>query len=193
VSQVFFSHFINSALWDRAGWWATLFGNSGDASPPVLGIAFHNEVAGRQIFQEFRDRVGRRDVYEEIRVSIVEGEIPNVEPGYAVIIGSEPRNTLARLEAEGRGLGFDPETDTEMANMRIHHMPAPQSSNLANFKKWFSAVGRYHLLPVFGTLSRPELALDLAIQKKEIRLCTFEDLADDDFDAETLRETYSLS
>lgn len=91
---------INIELWDRARWSGAILMWAPE-KPPVLGLAFQNESAGRKIFEEWRSRYGERDVYEELRVAIVEGDIPGADPGYSIHIGTDPEAAVRRFRAAG--------------------------------------------------------------------------------------------
>ncbi len=82
---------INSPVWDRAGWKAAFFvHDKKNDRPPCLGLAFQNGDEGRRLFDEWRKYLGAEDIYDELRVVIVEGSVPGQEPGYFVHISSNP-------------------------------------------------------------------------------------------------------
>ncbi len=83
---------INVDLWNEAKWRGTVFLHY-PGEPPILGLGFLNENPARQIFEEWHKRYGDRDAFEELRVSIVEGEIKGEQPGYTVHISVDFENT----------------------------------------------------------------------------------------------------
>jgi hypothetical protein len=91
---------IDVDLWDAAMWRATFF-LWVPAKPPVLGLAFRNKALAREIFEGWRARYGDSDEYEELRVSIVEGDVEGEEHGYSVHVGADPGAALKRLKAAG--------------------------------------------------------------------------------------------
>jgi len=167
-SEAFFQSFIDPELWDQAKWHATLFiGASDDSEPPILGIVFKNITAGRKVFEQWIDRLGTLDAYEELRISIVEGDIPNQEPGYSVLVTANLPNIIARLEK------IKPEFKPThfMVLSRMHRMnPAPGSPHLPNFKRVYGIHRRFLLIPAEIDMKTMQATphLDLAIEKREI-------------------------
>ncbi len=77
--------------------------------PPIMGLVFSGDIeAGKTIFSDWLKRLGRRDAYGELRISIIEGDIPGLEPGYSVHITSDPANTMVRAQVEGKKIEFPP-------------------------------------------------------------------------------------
>src|SRR5579872_1835488 len=102
--DVFVQLFIDPEKWDAARWKATaFFHDPSGARPPCLGIVFENIDAGKQIFSDWLKRVTKVDRFDEIRISVVEGEILGQGPGYSVHISSDPDHTAKRPEMLGRG------------------------------------------------------------------------------------------
>lgn len=63
---------IDTNLWDRAKWRGTLFGHV-EGMPPFLGIMFENGQAGQAIFRAWRERWGKEDGDDALRVAIITG------------------------------------------------------------------------------------------------------------------------
>jgi hypothetical protein len=91
---------IDIELWNEAKWLATFFMFS-PGLPPILGLGFLNKEPARKIFEKWHQRYGVRDEFEELRVSIVEGDIKGEDPGYTVHIGADTDNTLKRYREAG--------------------------------------------------------------------------------------------
>ena len=73
--DVFLQTFIDPVKWDAARWKATaFFHDPKGVRPPCLGIVFDNIGTGKQIFSDWLKRLGNVDQYDELRISIVEGE-----------------------------------------------------------------------------------------------------------------------
>jgi hypothetical protein len=138
---------VDFELWDRANWRATVFmvAENGDG-PPVLGLGFVNEDPARQIFRDWRERYGPRDKFEELRVSVIEGEIPRRAPGYSVHVGADPENVFRRYKE----LGLMADGDLLAVNSRINRMNAPNSPKLAGFKEAYGRFKSYFLAPVLS-------------------------------------------
>jgi len=166
--------------WNRAQWRATVFLSHRDPSvPPCLGIGFENGAIGREVFAELRARIGDDDVYDELRISIIEGDIPGKEPGYSVHVFSEPDNTAKRL-------GEPPVTGDITIVSKVHRMnPRPDSPYLPQFKRDFSRHGRYLLIPATYEPQTGSAVphIDVAIGKHHIHLRHASEIAQDDIDA----------
>jgi SEFIR domain len=159
---------INVDLWNRAKWRGTLIARC-EGLPPILGLGFLDEEAARQIFEGWHKRYGDRDTFEELRVSIIEGEISGELPGYTVHISADLENTIKRYKSAG--LEVDVENSMFMMVSRLNRMnPAPGSKNLEMFKELFRHYKTYSLAPAVmkpdGSAVKP--MLDLAIVKNTI-------------------------
>ncbi len=74
---------INTELWDRACWIGIAI-LSDKKSAPYLGLVFQNMDAAIDIFENWNKDFGHRDLYEEIRIAIIEDDIQGKEYGYTV-------------------------------------------------------------------------------------------------------------
>lgn len=136
---------IDVELWNAARWSGT-FMMMYESGPPVLGLAFLNEQAARRIFEQWHARYGDNDAFEELRVSIIEGDIKGEEPGYSVHIGTDFDNLIKRYKHAG--LDVNPSADMFMSIERIHRMnPSPGSQNLRIFKEAYRLHKNYLLVP----------------------------------------------
>jgi hypothetical protein len=134
---------IDVELWSEAKWRATFFMFS-EASPPILGLGFLNEEPARKIFQQWHQRYGDRDEFEELRISIIEGEIKGEDRGYSVHIGADLDNTLKRY----REAGLKTNNSLLLMVSRLNRMnPPPDSKNLESFKRAYRSRKTYFLIP----------------------------------------------
>jgi len=125
---------IDIDLWNKAKWRATFFSYVPN-QPPILGLAFRNKDAAIKIFEGWHERYGSNDDYEELRISIVEGEIEGEEPGYSVHITGDPDNAIKRF----KDAGYEFDDDIFMSISRLNRMnPAPDSKHLQMFKKLYT-------------------------------------------------------
>lgn len=181
MSEMFYQNFIDIDRWNAAGWIAVAFIiDVTYQRAPVMAIVFENGEIGKQIFSGLIDRVGEVDEFEELRIAIVEGDIPGQDPGYSVQLGSDPMATMRRAEAMGEVL----EADMFVVGSRIHRMnPAADSRNLPMFKDAFYRKAAYILAP--ASLEDGNLVADfeLGIVKKSIHFRHVDELSDDDLDA----------
>lgn len=175
---------VDTQLWDQAQWKAVVFGADG-TNPPLLGLAFKNREAAEQIFREWRGMFGQVDSREEIRVSIIEGEIPGEAPGYTVHING-------KLEEQLKRNGFHAH-DAAGAQLvmagRFQRMQAANGSrNLELFKHEFARLGRYFLVPVIlDDQDKLELLVELAIGKCEVLLRQANEIPENDLDYGVIR------
>jgi hypothetical protein len=159
---------INMDLWNEAQWQGTflfLYENT----PPVLGFAFRNEKPARQIFEEWHKRYGQGDKFEELRISIIEGEIKGERPGYTVHVSVDFENTVKRYRAAGLKIDFEKSIFAMITRMNRMN-PDPGSKNLEYFKDAYRYYKTYILVP--GVLSSDDSSvkpiLDLGIYKNSI-------------------------
>ena len=88
---------IDTELWDKAKWMGTAV-LSDMKSAPYLGLLFQNREAAVKIFEQWNKDFGHKDIYEEIRISIIEGDIPGEEHGYTVHIGTNQENLASKCK-----------------------------------------------------------------------------------------------
>jgi len=176
---------IDIELWDKAKWRATFF-DWLPSSPPLLGLAFENGDAARKIFEGWRKQFGDNDENEELRISIIEGNIPGKEPGYTVHVGSDWEVTMRRL----RSRGFGADKDLLCAISRLNRMtPSPSSKNLAEFKNAYRKFKTYYLVGGVTNAAATEVVPmhDLRIHKGRIHFRTADEIGEHDPDAIAIR------
>jgi hypothetical protein len=170
-SAASFRALFDAEAWDKAVWCgvAYLHDPSG-VDAPAVGFIFKRQTFGRKIFKGWQQLFGPRDLREELRLTIIEGEVPGEEPGYSVHIGWDPERLAEREMAEG-GLG------DAAAREQVHRMQAPPGSpNLANFKAEYAKYGRYQLLPVYLVGGQPKPDPGLMIEKRLVHFRTVEEI-----------------
>jgi hypothetical protein len=175
---------IDVDLWNEARWTATFFMHYPER-PPILGLAFSNEGAARKIFKGWHERYGERDLEEELRISIIEGDIPGEEPGYSVQVSNDLDVFISRLKRSG----YQYDEDRIFSISRINRMNPPAgSSNLDLFKTRYRGFKTYLLAPgviVAGGKSLKPL-LDLAIYKGRIHFRHVSEIGKNDIDSVVL-------
>jgi hypothetical protein len=126
---------IRETLWDRAGWFGTLFAmDEGDDSPPILGLMFSNPDAAKQIFECLRSDLGARDAEERLRIAIVRGVNKGNPTWYRVVLGTS-------LDSELRKRG----TRYVVSTSRISTMTPDSNANLDRFLRRYEKVKGYLL------------------------------------------------
>lgn len=181
---MFLSMPIDVDLWNAAKWSATFYSFQ-EGHPPVLGLAFLNEAPARKIFEEWHERYGDNDKYEELRISIVEGKVAGEDDGYTVHVGPDPNAVIKRFNAAG--YAFD--NDLLVGVSRLNRMTPPQGSpNLARFKDKYANYKTYYLAP--GVVSSDGKSLkpifELGIFKGRILFRNTKDIRENDVDSVVL-------
>lgn len=134
---------IDVDLWNRAKWKATFYTEAPDGLP-VLGLAFKDGEAAAAIFRGWHLRYGERDESEELRIAIIEGDIPGDEAGYSVHVNVDTDVFIQRLKSAG----FSYDNDLIITVGRVNRMnPAPGSPFLSQFKELYRRKKTYWLVP----------------------------------------------
>lgn len=159
--SLFFQSFIDENLWATAKWDATAF-ETGSGHPPTIGVRFKVEDAARKIFKGWIRRLGKRDLYEELRISIVikDSLQANNCASYHVIISSEPKNTAEN--AHDHGILLDTNRSIVVAR-RNEMLPSEDSPHLSRFLLAYLRTGSYYITPMTAETG---LMHDLRIRKR---------------------------
>lgn len=185
-NNLLFARLINAPLWERAEWSGTAFQfHPTGECPPVLGIAFENGEAGREIFSDWVAILGNQDPYGEIRVSIIEGDLPDKQPGYIVHISPDPVAAVKRAEAEG--ITLDPNFFWFGRVDRMY--PSPESASLLpKFKEQYKKHKEYLLAPVTRRADGKQWAdIEFGLVKTTIHFRDISEITEDDLDAFVLQ------
>jgi len=153
-------------LWDKAKWRGVFFMHY-EGRPPYLGLAFKDEPAAREIFRQWHERYGASDADEELRISIVEGDVKGEEPGYTVHISADLDVVARKFKQAGYG------PDSMLFSIsRLNRMnPEPGSKNLELFKQRYREFKTYFLIPaVLQGSGMPKPIPELGIFKNNILL-----------------------
>jgi hypothetical protein len=187
---MFLSMPIDIDLWNAAKWRATFF-LIVPGKIPILGLAFKKGSQAKQIFEDWHERYGENDEFEEVRISIIEGDIKGEEPGYSVHIGPDPENTIKRYKK----FGFKVDSDLLMCVSRINRMnPPAESRNLEMFKQSYRKHKSYLLIP--GVISDDNKQLkpfiELSIHKNTVHFRDVGDIGTNDIDSVVLARPKEL-
>lgn len=151
---------INLPLWDEAGWRGVLYLVPVDLDElPIMALAFSDSRPAREIFEEWRVKLGEVDTDEQLRVAVITGIHKDNPFRYKVVIGSE------RVPPEGRGPG-----SLIIQASRIREMDPQASTNLDNFLVRFRRHGRFFLAPALLPRSpgSPQVFFDLSVGKQRL-------------------------
>lgn len=170
---------IDTQKWDQAKWNGTLFIWSPpgrDMRPPMLGLAYENPSAAKDIFKSWRKRYGDDDVKDDLKITIVRGISRNNPAAYAVMVSQNPDNVPL---SEGILIGFV---------SRINRMYPKSTQNLDQFLEDYARHGRYVLLPAHlkSKVAQPEPIFDLPIGKRNLTVIDAWEIGANDMAASVL-------
>lgn len=170
---------IDTQKWDKAKWNGTLFMWSPpgpDMPPPMLGLAYQNPSAAKDIFTSWRKRYGDDDVKDDLKITIVRG-ISHVNPAaYAVMVSQNLDNVPL---SEGNVIGFV---------SRINRMYPKTTQNLDLFLEDYARQGRYVLFPAYlpNKMAQPEPIFELPIGKHNLTVINAWEITTNDMAASVL-------
>jgi len=170
---------IDTQKWDKAKWNGTLFMWSPpgpDMPPPMLGLAYENPSAAKDIFKSWRKRYGEDDVKDDLKITIVRGISRDSPAAYAVMVSQNPDNVPI---SEGNIIGFV---------SRINRMYPNSTQNLDQFLADYARYGRYVLFPAHlpNKLAQPEPIFDLPIGKHNLTVINAWEITTNDMTASVL-------
>ncbi|MFK3854615.1 hypothetical protein [Agrobacterium pusense] len=152
---------IDTQKWDKAKWNGTLFMWSTpdpEMPPPMLGLAYENLAAAKDIFKSWRKRYGHDDIKDDLRITVVRGVSRANPAAYAVMISQNPNNVPV---SDGTVIGFV---------SRINRMYPSSTENLDRFLADYAKHGRYLLFPAHlpNQRAQPKPTFDLSIHKRNL-------------------------
>ena len=131
-------NFCKSTVWNSARWIATSyqFHPSGDA-PPIMGLVFADWTKGVGLFETWIQEFGNADEHDDLRVAIIEGDVPGQTAGYTVRISPSLNEYLDQDEAPLVGRA-----------VRMHPQFGNAPDMLSQFKRDYHRHGEFMLAPV---------------------------------------------
>lgn len=163
---------IDVRAWDAAQWRATAYAGYDPGWPPILLLGFLDKEAGERIFKNLRNRLGKVDEKEELRISIIT-EIDHAHPSaYRVVVGS---NLDLEVEAEGGMI---------VQAARINSMYPRDSKNLERFLADVKREGRYVVAPMHFVDEHTPFAIprDFWIGKRQLVVRPMWEIGENDLD-----------
>lgn len=149
---------INIPLWDSARWSGVFYMGCypDDTYPPTLGLLFKSENDARYIFEEWRQRFGKADVNDEIRICFIKGIDKSAPAHYKVHISSN--------------LGNLSEANQFIITSRINTMTPTSTLNFDRFETDYKRIGAFHLIPAVlkDENSQPTLMQEMCILKRNL-------------------------
>ncbi|QNN24721.1 hypothetical protein HED60_21405 [Planctomycetales bacterium ZRK34] len=175
--------FCESHHWHEAIWLATAYQwHPTSKMPPVLGLVFADGRKGIEIFRTWTDAVGNVDENDDLRVAIIEGDMPGQTAGYTVRLSPSLNEYLDEDDTDRRFVGRVVRMHPQFGNPEAPDM-------LARFKQEYQRHGEFMLPPVVQR-DDGELYMDVhhGIIKRELVLRHVSDISDDEPDMLSLRE-----
>lgn len=174
---------INVEYWDQAKFSGVAI--LGDRqSAPYLGLVFENKIAAENIFKEWKEQYGEKDQYEEIRVSIVLGDIPGECKGYTLHITLNPDNY--RMKIKKMGLSIDGTLIAAIS--RVCRVPAVNYNSVNILKEDFERYLSYYLVPVVvHDNNQYEPLMEYSIEKTELYFRNANEIDENDIDIPVLK------
>ncbi len=153
--------FCDNPLWDGALWIATTYRwHPTSEAPPVMGLIFANWVAGVNLFRAWTESQGNADPQDDIRLAVIEGDIPGQAAGYSIRISS----------AQADWEFVQKKRATPSRVQRMHPLP-DNPDMLQEFKREYRKHGEFLLAPI---VQRDEDELYFNVQVGVIkRECVF--------------------
>ncbi|MFD2370064.1 TIR domain-containing protein [Brevibacillus gelatini] len=136
---------IDLETWDKAIWRGAAFLMDTDNSePPCLILPYKNEYYATKIFKNWISMYGKEDKHDEIRVAIIEGDIPGEEKGYTIHISSNIDRVAKRMEEQG--LELDESLIMSISRMQRAN-PTDNFKMFNMFKARYQKHKKYILMP----------------------------------------------
>ena len=142
------AQFTTHPLWAEAMWSATTYQwHPTSDAPPVMGLVFDNIDAGLQIFRDAEQQMNHEDRFEEIRISIIEGDVINQShrPGYSVHICADPEALCGH--ATMSDFVVDPSVIPFLGQWNRHYPVLGVPALLPRFKSEFAKHQEFLLAP----------------------------------------------
>jgi hypothetical protein len=159
---------VANPLWSEAQWCGTSYQfDKADECPPVMGLKFKNWEKGQELFRAWIDKNGNEDELDEIRITVIEDDIPGNGRGYFIHIGADPENSMIRATAEGIIVDAIP---LALFGQVQRMYPSPGTPPmLPRFKEVYQKHGEFLFAPVIPRDDgRLWVDLPLGIVKREI-------------------------
>lgn len=186
------SLFITSPIdldsWNKANWRGAAFlMDVKDEEPPCLLLPFSHEYYARKIFKDWISVYGTEDKLDEIRIAIIEGDIPGEEPGYTIHI--TPNIDRAAKRMEDQGFGFDESYMMSISRMQRAN-PTDNFKMFNMFKARYQRHKKYYLMSAVLDEVRKGIKplYDLRILKHELFFRNVSDIGEHDIDGAVIQK-----
>ena len=191
--SLFVASLIDIKAWDKAIWkGAAYLIDPTNKHMPCFMLPFYNEKYARKIFEDWIIQLGKIDEHEELRVSIIEGDVPGEDKGYYIHISSNWETMLKKFKQNG----IDLMKHDFLSVSRIHRANPQDNFKMYNlFKKQYYTHNSYLLMPCIldEVTGKIKPLAELSIQKTEIVFKNISDIGENDPDQVVLPQYKSKS
>ena len=184
--NLFITSMIDLEAWNKAVWRGVGF-VLGYMPLPALLLPFVNEKYAIKIFEDWIKIIGRDDKKEDIRIALVEGDVPGEASGYYVVVGNNIDEAMKR--AEKGGFSTD-ETMILNVSRIIRANPRDDFRSFNYFKEAYHQYGEYMLMPaVLNEITGEIKPLpQYGIHKKQLVYRHISEITENDQDAILLQK-----
>ena len=184
--NLFITSMIDLEAWNKAVWRGAGF-VLGYMPLPALLLPFVNEKYAIKIFEDWIKIIGRDDKKEDIRIALVEGDVPGEASGYYVVVGNNIDEAMKR--AEKGGFSAD-ETMILNVSRIIRANPRDDFRSFNYFKEAYHQYGEYMLMPaVLNEITGEIKPLpQYGIHKKQLVYRHISEITENDQDAILLQK-----
>ena len=189
--NLFITSMIDIEAWNKAVWRGAGF-VLGYMLLPALLLPFANEKYAIKIFEDWIKIIGRDDKKEDIRIALVEGDVPGEASGCYVVVGNNIDEAMKR--AEKGGFSAD-ETMILNVSRIIRANPRDNFQSFNYFKEAYHQYGEYMLMPAVLNEKTGEIKPlpQYGIHKKQLIYRHISDITENDQDAILLQKNKPFS
>lgn len=183
---LFVTSMIDIESWDKAVWRGAGF-VVGYLPLPTLLLPFLNEEYAIKIFEDWIALIGEDDKNEDIRIALVEGDVPGEAPGYYVVVGNNIDEAVKRAEASGSVID---ELMIFNVSRIIRANPSDGFQAFNYFKEVYRQCGEYVLMPAVLDQCTGEIKplTKYGIHKKQLVYRHISEISENDQDAILLQQ-----
>lgn len=183
---LFVTSMIDLESWDKAVWRGAGF-VLGYLPLPTLLLPFLNEEYAIKIFEDWIALIGKDDKNEDIRIALVEGDVPGEAPGYYVVVGNNIDEAVKRAEASGSAID---ELMIFNVSRIIRANPNDGFQAFNYFKEAYRQYGEYVLMPAVLNERTGQIKplSKYGIHKKQIVYRHISEISENDQDAILLQQ-----
>ncbi len=183
---LFVTSMIDLDAWNNAVWRGAGF-VLGYLPLPTLLLPFVNEKYAIKIFEDWISTVGKDDKHEDIRIALVEGDVPGEAAGYYVVVGNNIDEAVKRAEASGSSID---ELMILNVSRIIRANPTDNFQAFNYFKEAYNEYGEYVLMPAVLNERTGQIKPlpKYGIHKKKLLYRHISDITENDQDAILLQK-----